>query len=131
MKEIEASLEAEALAKTSVFSGAFRPHGISLPPPRPFLETTDCVVLNASPASALHGIVDVPELRLVVDAAPGGVLVINWFTSPFLAVSAGEGGRIGTTAWGAILVRPAAGRSEIVLRRRGLLAALKNRLFGS
>ena len=130
VKEIEASLEAEALAKTSVFSGAFRPHGVSLPPPRPFLEATDCVVENASPGAALSGRVDVPELRMVVDSAPGGSLVINQFANPFLAVSAGEGGRVGTTAWGAILVRPAPGRSEILLRRRGLLAALRERVFG-
>ncbi len=130
VKEIEASLEAEALVKTSVFSGAFRPHGISLPPPRPFLETTNCVIDAASPGSALQGRADVLELRLIVDAATGGVLVINWFTNPFLAVGAGEGGRVETTAWGAILVRPAPGRSEIVIRRRGLLAALRERVFG-
>jgi hypothetical protein len=128
-KEIEASLTTERLAATSVFSGAFRPRGVSLPPPRPFLEATGCVVENASPGAALHGIVDVRELRLIVDAAPGGALVINQFANPFLAVSAGEGGRVGTTAWGAILVRPAPGRSEIVMRRRGLLAALRDRLF--
>jgi hypothetical protein len=75
--------------------------------------------------------VNVPEFRLTVDTAPGGALVINQFANPFLAVSAGEGGRVGTTAWGAILVRPAPGRSEIVLRRRGLLRALRERLFGS
>lgn len=65
-----------------------------------------------------------------MDAAPGGTLVINQFANPFLAVDAG-GGRVETTAWGAILVRPAPGRSEIVLRRRGLLAALRFRIFGS
>ena len=127
-KDIEASLTTERLAATSVFSGAFRPRGIALPPARPFLETTDCVVENASTGAALSGVVDVPVLRLIVDAAPGGALVINQFASPFLAVSAGGEGRVGTTAWGAILVRPAPGRSTIVLRRRGLLAALKNRL---
>jgi hypothetical protein len=130
-KEIEASLSTERLVATSVFSGAFRPRGIPLPPPRPFLEATGCVVENASPGAALSGIVDVPELRLVVDAAPGGALVINQFANPFLAVSAGGEGRVETTAWGTILVRPAPGRSEIVMRRRGLLAALKERLFGS
>jgi hypothetical protein len=75
--------------------------------------------------------VDVPELRLTVEAGPGGTLVINQFANPFLAVDAGEAGRVGTTAWGAILVQPAPGRSEVVLRRRGLLAALRFRLFGS
>ncbi|HEX2799537.1 MAG TPA: hypothetical protein VHQ44_07685, partial [Thermoanaerobaculia bacterium] len=44
VKEIEASLTTERLAATSVFSGAFRPRGVSLPPPRPFLEATGCVV---------------------------------------------------------------------------------------
>lgn len=34
--QIDASLTTERLARTSVFSGAFRPRGISLPPPRPF-----------------------------------------------------------------------------------------------
>ena len=131
VKEIEASLTTERLAATSVFSGAFRPRGISLPPPRPFLEVTGCVVHDASPGAALTGSVDVPELRLTVDAAPGSALVINQFANPFLAVSAGGEGCVGTTAWGTILVRPAPGRSEIVLRRRGLLAALKERLFGS
>ena len=131
VKEIEAGLTTEGLARTSVFSGAFRPRGISLPPPRPFLEVTGCVVHDASPGAALTGSVDVPELRLTVDAAPGSALVINQFANPFLAVSAGGEGRVGTTAWGTILVRPAPGRSEIVLRRRGLLAALRERLFGS
>jgi hypothetical protein len=130
VKEIEASLTTERLAATSVFSGAFRPRGVSLPPRRPFLEATGCVVQNASPEAALYGIVDVPELRLVVDAAPGGSLVINQFANPFLAVSAGGRARVETTAWGTILVRPEPGRSEIVLRHRGLLAALKERLFG-
>lgn len=131
VKDIEASLTTERLASASVFSGAFRPRGISLPPPRPFLETTGCVIESVSPAAALSGVVDVPELRLVVDAAPGAGVVINQFANPFLAVDAGREGRVGTTAWGAILVRPAPGRSEIVLRRRGLLAALRERLFGS
>src|ERR1035437_7562436 len=131
VKEIEASLTTERLAATSVFSGAFRPRGISLPPPRPFLEVTGCVVHDASPGAALTSSVDVPELRLTVDAAPGSALVINQFANPFLAVSAGGEGRVWTTAWGTILVRPAPGRSEIVLRRRGLLAALRERLFGN
>ena len=129
-KEIEASLTTERLAATSVFSGAFRPRGISLPPPRPFLEAADCVVVSASPAWALSGVADVPELRLTVDAAPGGTLVINQFVNPFLAVSAGGEGRVERTAWGTYLVRPAPGRSEIVVRRRGLLAALRVRLSG-
>lgn len=128
-KEIEASLTTERLASTTVFSGAFRPRGIALPPARPFLEATDCVVENPPAGAALPGGVDVAELRLAVDTAPGGTLVINQFANPFLAVSAGGEGRVGTTPWGAILVRPAPGRSEVVLRRRGLLAALKNRLF--
>jgi len=130
VQEIEASLTTKRLARTSVFSGAFRPRGVSLPPPRPFLEASGCVVEDASPAAALSGIVDVPELHLTVNAAPGGTLVINQFANPFLAVSAGGAGHVGTTAWGAILVRPAPGRSEIVVRRRGLLAALRERLFG-
>ena len=130
VKEIEASLTAERLAAASGFSGTFLPRGVSLPPPRPFLEATGCVVTSASPAAALTGIVDVPELRLLVDAAPGGTLVINQFANPFLAVTTAGGSQVGTTAWGAILVRPAPGRSEIVLRRRGLLAALRGRLFG-
>jgi hypothetical protein len=129
VKDIEASLTTERLAATPVFSGAFRPHGVSLPPRRPFLEATGCVVQNASPEAALYGIVDVPELRLTVDAAPGGTLVINQFANPFLTVSAGSPGRVDTTASGTILVRPAPGRSEIVMRRRGLLAALRERLF--
>ena len=59
-------------------------------------------------------------------------LVINQFANPFLAVSAGGEGCVGTTAWGTILVRPAPGRSEIVMSRLGLsLAALQKRLFGS
>ncbi|MEO8587259.1 MAG: hypothetical protein ABI584_13930 [Acidobacteriota bacterium] len=128
--EIAASLTTERLAATR-HSREFRPRGVSLPPPRPFLEATGCVVTSASPAAALSGIVDVPELRLSVDAAPGGTLVINQFANPFLAVDAGSTGRVETTAWGAILVRPAPGRSEIVLRRRGLLHALRERLFGS
>ncbi|MDL2719212.1 MAG: hypothetical protein PT977_15830, partial [Acidobacteriota bacterium] len=70
--EIEAMLTTEPLGATSGFNGAFRPRGVPLPPPRPFLETTDCVVESASPAAALSSIVDVPELRLTVDAAPGG-----------------------------------------------------------
>ena len=131
VKEIEASLTAEPLGATSGFNGAFRPRDVPLPPPRPFLEATGCVVESASPVAVLHGLVDVPELRLTVDAAPGGTLVINQFANPFLAVSAGGKGRIETTVWGTILVRPAPGRSEIVMRRRGLLAALKERLFGS
>ncbi len=129
VKELEASVTTERLAAT-VHSREFRPRGVSLSPPRPFLEATGCVVENASPSAALAGIVDVPELRLIVDAAPGGTLVINQFANPFLSVSAGGEGRIETTAWGTILVRPAPGRNEIVLRRRGLLAALKERLFG-
>jgi len=96
VKEIEASLTTERLTGT-VHSREFRPHGISLPPPRPFLETTSCVVKSASPEAALSGLVDVPELRLIVDAAPGGALVINQFANPFLSVSAGGGGRVGTT----------------------------------
>jgi len=131
VKKIEASLTTERLAAATVFSGAFRPRGVSLPPPRPFLETTGCVVASAFPEAARGGLVDVPELRLVVDAVPGSSLVINQFANPFLAVGAGGEGRVGTTAWGTILVRPAQGRSEIVLRRRGLLAALRERLFGS
>jgi hypothetical protein len=129
--EIEARLTTEPLGATSGFNGAFRPRGVPLPPPRPFLEAADCVVTSASPAAALSGIVDVPELRLSVDAAPGGALVINQFANPFLAVNAGGGGRVETTAWGAILIRLAPGQSEIVLKRRGLLAALRFRLFGS
>lgn len=128
-KEIEASLTTERLAATTVFSGAFRPHGIPLPPPRPFLEATGCAVTSASPAAALTGLVDVSELHLTVDAAPGATLVINQFANPFLAVSAGGQGSIGRTTWGTILIRPAVGRSEIVMCRRGLLAALKERLF--
>ena len=130
VKEVEASLTTKRLAGT-VHSREFRPRGISLPPSRPFFEATGCVVMSASPAAALSDIVDVPELRLTVNAAPGGTLVINQFANPFLAVSAGEGSGIGTTAWGAILVRPAPGLREIVLRRRGLLAALRERLFGN
>lgn len=130
-KEIEASLATERLAATSVFSGAFRPRGVPLPPPRPFLETTgECVVKSASPEAALSDIVDVPEIRLIVDAAPGGTLVINQFANPFLVVTAGGSAHVGKTAWGAILVQPPPGRSEIVLRRRGLLAALGGRLLG-
>jgi hypothetical protein len=131
VKEIEASLATERLAATE-HSREFRPRGISRPPSRPsFVEAAGCVVRSASPAAALSGIVDVPELRLAVDAAPGGILVINQFANPFLAVSAGAGSHIGTTAWGAIVVRPAPGPSEIVVRRRGLLAALGKRLFGN
>ena len=130
VKEIEASLTTKRLAGT-VHSREFRPRGFSLPPSRPFFEATGCVVMSASPAAALLDIVDVPELRLTVNAAPGGTLVINQFANPFLTVSAGEGSGIGTTAWGAILVRPAPGLREIVLRRRGLLAALRERLFGN
>lgn len=131
VKEIAASFTTDRLAATTVFSGAFRPRGIPLPPPRPFLEATGCVVLDASPMAAVSGGVDVPELRLTVDTALGGELVINQFANPFMAVSAGGGGRVGTTDWGAILVRPAPGLSEIVLRRRGLLASLRERLFGN
>ncbi|MDL2719023.1 MAG: hypothetical protein PT977_14845, partial [Acidobacteriota bacterium] len=69
--EIEASLTTERLAATT-HSREFRPRGVLLPPPRPFLEATGCVVTRASPAAALSSIVDVPELRLTVDAAPGG-----------------------------------------------------------
>jgi hypothetical protein len=129
VKEIEASLTPQSLAATTVFSGAFRPRGIALPPARPFLEATDCVVENPPAGAALPGGVDVPELRLTVNTAPGGVLVINQFANPFLSVSTGGTGCVGTTAWGAILVRPAPGRSEVVMRRRGLLAALRSRLF--
>jgi hypothetical protein len=57
--------------------------------------------------------------------------VINQFANPFLVVTAGGSARVGKTAWGAILVEPPPGRSEIVLRRRGLLTALRERLFGS
>lgn len=131
VKEIEASLTTDRLTATTVFSGAFRPRGVPLPPQRPFLEATGCVVRSASPEAALGGTVDVPELRLVVDASPGGALVINQFVNPFLAVSAGSAARVEKTAWGAILVHPPPGRSEVVLRRRGLLAALRERLFGS
>ena len=126
---IEASLTTEGLGTVRMWG--FRPRGVPLPPSRPFLEATGCVVTSSSPAAALAGIVDVPELRLIVDAAPGGALVINQFANPFQAVIAGGGGRVGTTPWGTILVRPAAGRSEIVMRRRGLLAALRERLFGN
>jgi hypothetical protein len=126
-EEIEASLTTERLAAT--LKTDFRPRGIALPLARPFLEASDCVVENPPAGAAFPGGVDVPELRLTVDAAPGGALVINQFANPFLAVSAGGEGRVGTTPWGAILVRPAPGRSEVVLRRRGLLAALGHRLF--
>jgi hypothetical protein len=129
VKEIEESLTTESLTATTVFSGAFRPRGVALPPPRPFLEATGCIVENVPEGASVPGGVDVPELRLTVSAGPEGVLVINQFANPFLTVSAGEAGRVGTTAWGTILVRPAPGRSEVVLRRRGLLAALGNRLF--
>jgi hypothetical protein len=129
-REIEASLATEPLGPTQGFDGAFRPHGIALPPPRPFLEATGCAIVSASPGAALSGRMDVPELRIVVDAAPGSSLVINQFANPFLAVSAGENGRVERTAWGTYLVRPAPGRSEIVLQRRGLLAALRARLYG-
>jgi hypothetical protein len=129
VKELEASLSTEHLART-VHSREFRPRGVPLPPPRPFLETTGCVVQNASPAAALSGLMDVPEIRLIVDAAPGGALVINQFANPFLVVTAGGSTHVGKTAWGAILVQPPTGLSEIVLRRRGLLAALDERLLG-
>jgi hypothetical protein len=129
--DIDADLEADPNGATSGFDGAFRPQGISLPPRRPFLEATGCAVESASPVEALAGVVDVPELRLVVEAAPGAELVINQFANPFLAVSGAEGASVGTTAWGAILVRPPTGWSHIVIRRRGLLAALKVKLFGS
>jgi hypothetical protein len=129
-REIEASLTTERLAAT-VHSGEFRPRGVPLPPARPFLEPTGCAVEGAPSPAALSGSVNVPDLRLTVDAAPGGTLVINQFANPFLAVSAGGGGRVETTARGTTLVRPAPGRSEIRLRRRGLLSALRARLFGS
>jgi len=128
--EIDASLRTDPLGATVGFNGAFRPRGVSLPPPRPLLEATGCVIENASPAAALTGSVDVPEIRLSVDAAPGGTLVINQFANPFLAVHASGEGRVETTAGGTILVRPAPGRSEVTLRRRGLLAALRDRLSG-
>ncbi len=128
---LESSLAADRLSETSVFSGAFRPRGVPLPSARPFLEATSCTVLGAIPPGSLSGQADIRELRLIVDASPGAVLVVNWFTSPFLAVTANGGGRVGTTAAGTILVSPVPGRSEIVIRRRGLLAALWNRLFGS
>ena len=129
--EIEASLTTERLASASVFSGAFRPRGLPLPPPRPFLEATECVVADSSPPGALSGRADVPELRLTVDAASGGILDINQFANPFLAVSADRGGRVETTERGTLRVRLPAGRSEVVLRPVGLLEALQNRLFGS
>lgn len=129
--EIEASLTTEPLGATAGFNGAFRPRGVSLPLPRSFLEATGCVVASAIPAEALSRVVDVPELRLVVDAAPGGTLVINQFANPFLVVNVDRGGRIETTEHGTIRIRLPAGKSEIVLRRVGLLAALRDRLFGS
>jgi hypothetical protein len=127
--DIEASFATERLART-VHHREFRPRGVPLPPPRPFLEVTDSRVSDASPRAALDGIVDVPELRLVVDAAPGGTLVINQFANPFLIVGTQGAARVGTTARGTILVQLPPGRSEIVLRRRGLLAALGERLSG-
>jgi hypothetical protein len=131
VKEIEASLTTDRLAATTVFSGAFRPRGVTLPAPRPLLEATGCVVRRASPELTIEGLADVGEFRLTLDAAPGGALMINQFANPFLLVSAEGTASIGTTTWGTILIRPRPGRSEIVLRRRGLLAALRARLLGS
>jgi hypothetical protein len=128
-KVIEASLTTQRLAGT-VHSREFRPRGVPLPPPGPFLEAKGCVVREASPAAALGGLVDVPEIRLVVDTGPGGTLGINQFANPFLAVRAEGAARVGTTAQGTILVQPPPGRSQIVLRRRGLFAALRARLLG-
>ena len=130
-RELEESLTTERLARATVFSGAFRPRGVPLPPPRPFLEPAGCVLEVVLPAEAASGLADVPEVRLAVRAEPGGTLVINRFASPFVRVDADAAARLGTTAWGAILVRLPPGRSEIVLRRVGLLAALSDRLFGS
>jgi len=92
VKEIEESLTTESLTATTVFSGAFRPRGVALPPPRPFLEATGCIVENVPEGASVPGGVDVPELRLTVSAGPEGVLVINQFANPFLTVSAGEAG---------------------------------------
>lgn len=127
--EIAASLTPARLSATR-HSDAFRPRGAPPPEPRPLFEPAGCVIREASPRAALSGLEDVPEIRLAVDSDPDAVLVINWFASPFLAVSAGRGGRVETTEGGTILVRPPPGPSEIVLRRCGLFEALRTRLFG-
>lgn len=128
--EIEESLTTERLAAAS-HSGEFRPRGIPPSPARPFLEEVGCKVEDTGRAAPLAGAAVLPRLRLAVDAAPGGILEINQFANPFLAVSADRGGRVETTERGTLRVRLPAGRSEIVLRPVGLLEALQNRLFGS
>lgn len=129
--EIETSLAGDSLGATAGFDGAFRPRGVPLPPPRPFLEATGCAVEHPAGAAALPGAGAAPPIRLDVDAVPGGTLVINQFANPFLAVSVERGGRIEATEWGTIRVLLPAGKSVVVLRSRGLLAALKHRLFES
>lgn len=127
-RELTESLTTEGLAKTSVFSGAFRPRGVRLPPPGLFLEPSGCAVEEAFPGEALTGLPDVPEIRLAVEARPGATLVIHQFASPFVRVNADAAARLETTEQGAILVRLPPGHSAIVLRRVGLLAALSDRL---
>ncbi|HEY3348349.1 MAG TPA: hypothetical protein VGM13_01065 [Thermoanaerobaculia bacterium] len=127
--EIEESLTTERLAAAS-HSGEFRPRGIPRSPARPFLEEVGCAVEDRARIAALQRAVAVPRLRLSVDAEPGGMLEINQFANPFLAVSADRGGRVETTERGTLRVRLPAGRSEVALRRVGLLEALRNRLFG-
>ena len=127
--EIEESLTTGRLAAAS-HSGEFRPRGIPPSPARPFLEEVGCAVEDRALIAALPGAA-APRLRLAVNAEPGGILEINQFANPFLAVSAGPGGRVETTERGTLRVRLPAGRSEIELRPVGLLEALQNRLFGS
>jgi hypothetical protein len=127
--EIEESLTTGRLAAAS-HSGEFRPRGIPPSPARPFLEEVGCAVEDRALIAALPGAA-VPRLRLAVNAEPGGLLEINQFANPFLAVSADRKGRVETTERGTLRVRLPAGRSEVVLRPVGLLEALQNRLSGS
>ena len=129
MTEIEASLTTERLSAAE-HSPEFRPRGIPRLPARPFLEALGCAVETPPSPSVLSADVNVPQLRLTVEAAPGGILLINQYANPFLAVRVDRGGRVETTERGTILVRPAPGRSEVTVRRVGLFAALRARLFG-
>ena len=80
------------LAETSVFSGAFRPRGVRLPPPGPFLEPSGCAVEEAFPGEALTGLPDVPEIRLAVEARPGGNPRDRPVREPVRARERGRGG---------------------------------------
>ena len=57
-RELEESLTTERLAGATVFSGAFRPRGVPLPPPRPFLEPAGCVVEEAFPEGSASPLAD-------------------------------------------------------------------------